>query len=43
MCLSIGRDVVKDLLGDKISNIISYNIMKSAIEMSPLLSKLGKI
>lgn len=43
MCLSIGRDVVKNILGDKISNIINYNIMKNAIEASQTLSKLGKV
>jgi hypothetical protein len=43
MCLSIGRDVVKNILGDKMSNIINYNIMKNAIEASQLLSKLGKV
>lgn len=43
MCLSIGRDVVKNVLGDKISNLLLYNTMKHAVEGSKVLSKLSRV
>lgn len=42
-CLSIGRDVVKNILGDRISNITNYNITKWALKRSKILSKLSNI
>jgi hypothetical protein len=42
-CLSIGRDVVKNILGDRISNITNYNITKWALKRSKVLSKLSNI
>lgn len=43
VCLSIGRDVVKNLLGDKASNIMIYNNVKKAIENSKILCKLSDV
>lgn len=42
-CLSIGREAVKEILGDQITNIIYYNISKWAIKRSQVLSKLSNI
>lgn len=43
ICISIGRDAIKNILGDKISNILVYNVMKSALETSKILSKLSRV
>jgi hypothetical protein len=43
ICLSIGRDVIKNILGDKISNILVYNVMKQTLESSKILSKLSRV
>lgn len=42
-CLSIGRESIKEILGDQITNIIYYNISKWAIKRSEILSKLSNI
>jgi hypothetical protein len=42
--LSIGREAVKNILGDKISNIVFYNIQKWALKRSRVLAlKLSNI
>jgi hypothetical protein len=36
--LSIGREAVKNILGDKISNIVFYNIQKWALKRTKVIS-----
>ena len=43
VCLSIGRDFIKTILGDRINNISNYNVTKWALKRSQILSKLSSV
>lgn len=43
ICLSIGRDLIKKILGDRINNITGYNIAKWALKRSKILSRLSNV
>lgn len=43
VCLSIGRDFIKTVLGDLIHNISNYNVAKWALKRSKILCKLSSV
>ena len=43
VCLSVGSDSIRNILGNQISNIIFYNIQKWAIKRSFVLSKMSNM
>jgi cGMP-dependent protein kinase len=42
-CLSLGRDTITQILGDKVQIIIFSNLMRWSFEKSETLSKLTKV
>jgi hypothetical protein len=43
VCLSVGADAIRNILGNQITNIVFYNIEKWAIKRSSILSKMSNM